>query len=84
MAMIEAREESNAAEGGADHKPTEGEPFKVGFSEVPYPKTMAARHNSDIPSVSDSIGSMGNDGTSAGAYKEQPRDFNSKDPKIKD
>lgn len=83
MALITARDDSNAAEAGADHSAESGEAMKVGFSAVAMPKgTGAARSNSDVPSTSDSIGSLGNDGTSVGAYKAQPREINSKDPQL--
>jgi hypothetical protein len=82
MAMIRSRPDSNAADPGADHSATSGELGKVGFTKVPYEASGVAESNDDIPSVSNSIGTLGNDGTSVGAYKAQPRDIDSKNPKL--
>jgi hypothetical protein len=79
--LPEARKDSNAPDGTADHEPSTGEAMLVGFTEVPYQKFRPAKTNADVPSTKDnSAWSLGQDGTSADAYEHQPMTVNTENP----
>lgn len=78
MALPRARKDSNAPKGDADFEPSTGEVAMVGFTHVPYEKFRPATSNADVPtSINNSKSEIGNDGTSVGAYKFQPKELNS-------
>jgi hypothetical protein len=78
MSLPRARTDSNAPGGGADNAPSTGELGMVGFTHVPYEKFKPATSNSDVPSSGDDNNrfSLGQDGTSVGAYEFQPEILN--------
>jgi hypothetical protein len=82
MPLVEARSDSNAARKGAEHEVESEGDLRDGFIKVPYTKDRPAESNRDVASSENSLSSMGNDGTSAGAYKAQPRTFEAEEPKI--
>ena len=55
-----------------------------GFAKVDYPSERPAQSNADVPSSKDSIGALGNDGTSRKSYKVQPETLSAeKGPSVK-
>ena len=79
--QLKARKDSNALGGGADQGAPDGEAAVVGFTKMSKPSQGPAESNSDIPSSKGSVGSLGQEGTSIGAYKEQPHTVDAKNPK---
>jgi hypothetical protein len=83
MSLPTARKDSNAPDGSGDNAASTGELGMVGFTAVPYSKFGPATSNNDIPSTgSNGDWSMGQDGTSVGAYKFQAKEFPGEDPDL--
>lgn len=77
--VLEPHSDSNSMpRKGADHGAPSGGAAMDGFSKVDYPATGPAESNSDVPSTQNSIGGMGQHGTSIGAYKLQPETISPK------
>lgn len=78
MSLPSARKGSNAPDNSAENSPSTGELGMVGFTLVPYEKFRPATSNSDVPSSGDDNNrfSLGQDGTSVGAYEFQPEVLN--------
>jgi hypothetical protein len=78
MSLPSARKDSNAPDNGADNAPSTGDLGMVGFTQVPYEKFRPATSNADVPSSGDDNNrfSLGQDGTSEGAYEFQPAELN--------
>jgi hypothetical protein len=51
----------------------------VGFTHVPYEKFRPAKSNAEVPSTISDNASMGQDGTSVGAYEFQPEELGGED-----
>lgn len=69
---LKAIDSSNYAKPGADHGVPDGDVGKLGYVTEAYPTAGPALSNLDVRDSVSSYGSLGNDGTSRGAYEIQP------------
>ena len=74
MSLVGAVKSSNAAKSGGESEPTSGSLGMVGFTPVDQPTQRPAKRNADISTLESVKGSLGDDGTNLGSYKDQPAD----------
>lgn len=85
MSLTQSRDDANTIKGSGDKEPmSSGDAAKDGFTKVAYPGQVPAQRYSDVSGVGNSVGALGQDGTSTDAYDYQPKTIDAKDPKIKD
>jgi len=72
MAVVGSKSDSNAATAGGKTDVEQHDMAMCGYSVVPNPSEEPATANSDISTTKDFSFNKGNQGTSRGAYKQQP------------
>jgi hypothetical protein len=79
---LEAIDSANFARDTSDFMPAKDDPAKCGYLLQDYPSAGPAYNNTKINMTRDSIGSLGNDGTSRNSYPYQPDIVSAEDPNI--
>src|SRR5262245_34956378 len=77
---LEAFGDSNFARDTSEVYPANDSPAECGYIKRDYPSAGPASDSTEIASTKDSIGSLGNDGTSRNSYKIQPDIISAENP----